>query len=49
MKEITSDLSKKEVITLHEIEVLLQVKIGILEDKKVTVGNIVATNTVEVS
>ncbi len=40
MKEITSDLSKKEVITLHEIEVLLQVKIGILEDKKVTVGNI---------
>src|SRR3972149_6656747 len=40
MKEITSDLSKKEVITLHEIEVLLQVKIGITEDKKVTVGNI---------
>jgi hypothetical protein len=40
MKEITSDLSKKEVITLHEIEVLLQVKIGIIEDKKVTVGNI---------
>ena len=27
-------------ITLHEIEVLPQVKIGILEDKKVTVGNI---------
>ena len=33
-------MSKKEVITLHEIEVSLQVKIGIQEDKKVTVGNI---------
>jgi hypothetical protein len=43
MKEITSDLSKKEVITLHEIEVSLQVKIGIQEDKKVTVGNIATT------
>ena len=40
MKEITSDLSKKEVITLHEIEVSLHVKIGIQEDKKVTIGNI---------
>lgn len=29
-----------EVKSLHEIEVSLQVKIGIKEDKKVTVGNI---------
>lgn len=36
-------MSKKEVITLHEIEVSLQVKIGIQEDKKVTVGNIATT------
>jgi len=36
-------LSKKEVITLHEIEVSLQVKIGIQDDKKVTVGNIATT------
>jgi len=28
------------VKSLHEIEVSLQVKIGIQEDKKVTVGNI---------
>lgn len=33
-------MSKKEVKTLHEIEVSLHVKIGIQEDKKVTVGNI---------
>jgi len=33
-------LSKMEVKSLHEIEVSLQVKIGIHEDKKVTVGNI---------
>jgi hypothetical protein len=39
MKKITSDLNKKKAITLHEIEVLLQVKIGI-EDKKVTIENI---------
>lgn len=36
-------MSKKEVITLHEIEVSLHVKIGIQEDKKVTVGNIATT------
>ena len=36
-------MSKKEVITLHEIEVSLQVKIGIQDDKKVTVGNIATT------
>ncbi len=34
MKEITSDLNNSEVITLHEIEVSLHVKIGIVEDKK---------------
>lgn len=33
-------MSKKEVKSLHEVEVSLQVKIGIPEDKKVTVGNI---------
>ena len=33
-------MDKKEVKTLHEIKVSLQVKIGIVEDKKVTVGNI---------
>ena len=33
-------MSKMEVKSLHEIEVSLQVKIGIHEDKKVTVGNI---------
>lgn len=33
-------MSKTEVKSLHEIEVSLQVKIGIQEDKKVTVGNI---------
>jgi len=30
MKEITSDLNKKEVITLHEIEVSLHVKIQLV-------------------
>lgn len=40
MKEITSDLRIKEVKSLHEVEVILHVKIGIPEDKRVTVGNI---------
>ena len=40
MKEITSDLRLKEVKSLHEVEVILHVKIGIPEDKRVTVGNI---------
>jgi hypothetical protein len=41
MKEITSDLRLKEVKYLHEVEVILHVKIGIPEDKRVTVRNII--------
>lgn len=40
MKEITSDLNKMEVKSLHKVEVSLQVNIEISEDKKVTLGNI---------
>ncbi len=31
----------KEVKSLHEVEVILHVKIGIPEDKRITVGNII--------
>jgi hypothetical protein len=40
MKEITSDLNKMEVKSLHKVEVSLHVDLEISEDKKVTLGNI---------
>jgi hypothetical protein len=43
MKEITSDLNKMEVKSLHKVEVSLHVDLEISEDKKVTLGNIATT------